>query len=155
VEPREQVAAGPLAILMTVRRFLTPAWLLRHAALIVLVGAFLWLGWWQLSRARGGNALSYGYAVEWPVFALFVIFVWYREVRAELRGRFEEPAPPPAVPEDLRISVPVRRPAAAPEPGPADDDGAHDDRAHRAYNDYLAWLAEHPDARPADYPGRR
>ncbi len=131
---------------MVVRRFLTPAWLLRHAALVVLVGAFLALGWWQLSRARGGNALSYGYAVEWPVFALFVIFVWYREVRAELRGGFEEPPPPPAVPEDLRITVPVRRPSAP----PPDEDGEN-----RAYNEYLAWLAEHPEARPADYPGRR
>jgi hypothetical protein len=137
-----------------VRRFLTPAWLLRHAALVVLVVAFVWLGWWQLSRARGGNALSYGYAVEWPVFALFVIFVWYREVRAVLRGRFEEPAPPPAVPEDLRISVPVRRPLATRAPG-TEPDTANEDGANRAYNDYLAWLAQHPEARPADYPGRR
>ena len=56
------------------RRFLTPSWLLRHAAMVGLVAAFLALGWWQVGRARGGNMLSYGYAIEWPVFALFVIF---------------------------------------------------------------------------------
>ena len=69
------------------RRFVTPGWLLRHAALVLLVAGFLVLGWWQLGRARGGNALSFGYAIEWPVFALFVIFLWYREVRAELPRR--------------------------------------------------------------------
>ena len=125
------------------RRFLTPRWLLRHAALVGLVAAFLALGWWQVGRARGGNVLSYGYAVEWPVFALFVIFVWTREVRAELRGGAVPPPPPSAVPEDLRIEVPVRRSATI-----------DDDAETRAYNEYLAWLNEHPDVRPRDYANR-
>jgi hypothetical protein len=126
-----------------VRRFLTPRWLVRHAIAVVLVAGCLALGWWQLDRARGGNLLSYGYAVEWPVFALFVVFVWAREVRAELRGGYAEPPPPPSVPEDLRIAVPTR-----PAPPPADDAEVS------AYNDYLAWLAAHPEARPRDYhPG--
>ena len=120
------------------RRFLTPRWLARHAALVVLVAAFLALGWWQIGRARQGNLLSYGYAVEWPLFAAFVVFVWGREVRDELRA-----APPPprasAVPEDLRIEVPVRAPAPVEE-----------DVATREYNEYLAWLAAHPEARPGD-----
>jgi hypothetical protein len=30
---------------------------------------------------------------------------------------------------------------------------AGDDPELSAYNDYLSWLAEHPGARPADYPG--
>jgi DNA-binding transcriptional regulator of glucitol operon len=128
-----------------VRRFLTLSWLLRHAAMVSLVAAFLALGWWQLARARGGNMLSYGYAIEWPVFALFVIFVWTREIRVELRGGAVEPEPRQGagVPEDLRIEVPGRRPASVP-PGEPDPDV-------RAYNDYLAWLSSHPDARPRDY----
>jgi hypothetical protein len=126
-----------------VRRFLAPRWLVRHAIAVVLVAGCFALGWWQLDRARGGNLLSYGYAVEWPVFALFVVFVWAREVRAELRGGYAEPPPPPSVPEDLRIEVPTR-----PAPPPADDAEVS------AYNDYLAWLAAHPEARPRDYhPG--
>lgn len=60
-------------------------------------------------RARPICLLSYGYAVEWPLFAAFVVFVWTREVRDELRA-----APPPprasAVPEELRIEVPARAP---------------------------------------------
>jgi hypothetical protein len=125
-----------------VRRFLTPRWLLRHAIAVVLVAGCLALGWWQLDRARGGNLLSYGYAVEWPVFALFVVFVWSREVRAELRGGYAEPPPPPSVPDDLRIEVPTR-PTSAPA----------EDAEVSAYNDYLAWLAAHPGARPRDYHG--
>jgi hypothetical protein len=126
-----------------VRRFLTPGWLLRHAIAVVLVAGCLGMGWWQIDRARGGNALSWGYAIEWPVFALFVVFVWSREVRATLRGGYVEPPPPPSdVPEDLRIEVPVRG-AAPPD----------DDPETVAYNRYLAWLAEHPQARPRDYRG--
>ena len=121
------------------RRFLTPRWLARHAALVVLVGAFLALGWWQLGRARAGNVLSYGYAVEWPLFALFVVFVWSREVRDELRAG-PPPPPTPAVPDDLRIEVPRRAPVPVEE-----------DAATREYNDYLAWLNAHPGARPRDY----
>ncbi|TMM43797.1 MAG: hypothetical protein E6F99_00015 [Actinobacteria bacterium] len=120
------------------RRFLTPRWLARHAALVVLVGAFLALGWWQLGRARAGNVLSYGYAVEWPLFALFVVFVWSREVRDELRAG-PPPPPTPAVPDDLRIEVPRRAPVPIEE-----------DAATGAYNEYLAWLAAHPEARPGD-----
>ncbi|MFB9239287.1 hypothetical protein ACFFWC_27770 [Plantactinospora siamensis] len=69
------------------RRLVTPAWLVRHALTALLVAGFLGLGWWQLSRAAGGNTLSWGYAVEWPVFAGFVLFLWWREVRHTLRDR--------------------------------------------------------------------
>jgi hypothetical protein len=109
--------------------------------MVVLVAAFLALGWWQIGRARGGNMLSFGYAIEWPVFALFVIFVWTREIRAELRGGAPEPEPATTVPADLRIEVPARRSSKKED----------DDAATREYNDYLAWLNAHPDARPRDY----
>ena len=55
-----------------------------HIPAFVLVTGFLALGWWQLSRAAAGNAISWGYAVEWPIFAGFVVFVWWREVRHAL-----------------------------------------------------------------------
>ncbi len=68
------------------KRLWTPSWIARHVAMVVLVTSFLGLGWWQVSRAAAGNAISWGYAVEWPVFAGFVVFVWWREVKHALRG---------------------------------------------------------------------
>jgi DNA-binding transcriptional regulator of glucitol operon len=124
--------------------------------MVLLTAACLVLGWWQIDRARGGNALSFGYAIEWPAFAIFVVFVWYREVRNERGG---------ARPEPVRISEPVlvrakdSAPAvdAAPmlEAAPAvdavkapEDEG---DPELAEYNQLLAWLAANPGSRPSDY----
>lgn len=126
--------------------------------MLVLVATFLSLGWWQIGRARGGNTLSFGYALEWPLFALFVIFVWYREIRSELRdgmaGRgasapasgpvdTDQTGPVPAPPGLLR-TVPTRPADPGHEP-------EAEDPALAEYNRYLAWLAENPDRRPAGY----
>ena len=83
------------------RRLLTPPWIVLHFFAVVLTVAFGLLGWWQLSRAQGGNAISWGYAFEWPLFALFTLALWIRQMRLELRkDRPEEPRrgkpePPP------------------------------------------------------------
>jgi DNA-binding transcriptional regulator of glucitol operon len=127
----------------------TPAWIARHVLALLLVAGCLGLGWWQFRRASGGNGLSWGYTFEWPVFAGFFAFLWFREVQLARRGgRPAEPEPP----------EPERRPGGAVTPGrpvrvakpaaPADDDPEL-----AAYNDYLAWLAAHPAAGPMDYPG--
>jgi hypothetical protein len=126
----------------------TPAWLVRHAVALALVVAFLALGWWQITRAAGGNLLSYAYAVEWPVFAGFVVFVWVKEVRrarASTGARAdhsEAPATTDAEPPALRSTRPARV-------GPGWD--ADGDEQLAAYNRYLVWLAANPTARPADY----
>jgi DNA-binding transcriptional regulator of glucitol operon len=61
----------------------TPSWLARHAIAVVLFVGFLGLGWWQYTRAAGGNTLSWGYMFQWPLFALFVGFLWVREIQHE------------------------------------------------------------------------
>ncbi|MBO4139546.1 hypothetical protein J5U46_05165 [Micromonospora tulbaghiae] len=139
-------------------RLWTPAWIVRHVAMVVLVAGCLGMGWWQVTRAAGGNAISFGYAIEWPVFAGFVIFVWWREVRQTLR------AADPAAAEDTApsagaapsVTVPatpaVRRPVRVVRVPAAPADGA-DDAELAAYNSYLSWLNANPGARPGDYPG--
>ena len=126
----------------------TPAWIARHVAALVLTGGFLGLGWWQYTRAADGNALSWGYAFQWPVFAAFVVFLWVRELQHERRaGRPAAPEPAEADPD---APVRIRRPVRVPSRPVADDAG---DPEVDAYNDYLAWMAAHPGAGPGDYPG--
>ncbi|GIJ24339.1 hypothetical protein [Micromonospora lutea] len=155
------------------KRLWTPAWIARHVAMVVLVTTFLGLGWWQVSRAAAGNAISWGYAVEWPIFAGFVVFVWWREVRHALRTdstpSADAGAPTsaghPATPVgpdgraasgatgSVRTEQPrsgIRRPVrvARVPAGPGEEDA---DLA--AYNRYLSWLNANPGAKPGDYPG--
>jgi DNA-binding transcriptional regulator of glucitol operon len=141
--------AGTLA---GVARFLTPSWLVRHLLMLVLVAACLVAGWWQIGRARGGNTLSFGYALEWPLFAGFVVFVWIKEIRAELRK--DDPVPQSeravTVPEELAAQpgyVPFR-------PTPVQRESGADvgDPELVAYNRYLEWLAANPGRRPSEYP---
>ncbi|HEY0000194.1 MAG TPA: hypothetical protein VGB74_07055 [Actinoplanes sp.] len=132
-------------------RLWTPAWIARHVLALVLTGGCLAMGWWQYSRATGGNALSWGYTFEWPVFAAFVVFLWFREVQLARRK-------PPAGNKTAPQTEPVRRPGAPVTVGrpirvPAGAAPTGDDPELDAYNDYLAWLAAHPGARAVDYPG--
>jgi hypothetical protein len=154
----------------------SPAWIARHLVAIVLVLAFLTLGWWQYSRAAGGNTLSWGYTFEWPVFAAFVVFLWIREIQHERRTRHaptdqrtgvqrtgvqrtgdqgtgDQGTPePPAAKRRPGSPVTVGRPVRVPSRPAAP---AEDDPELAAYNDYLSWLAAHPSAHPGDYPGAR
>lgn len=109
---------------------LTRKWLLRHALLLLALGIFLALGYWQLLRAGEGNARSVGYAFEWPLLALCAIYAWVRALRHDLR--------PPA-PEEP-ISTTRHRPASATTAQHVDDES---DEELAAYNRYLAELHEH------------
>ncbi len=137
------------------RRFLSPRWLAFHLLVLVLVAVFCALGWWQLRRAAEGNALSFGYALEWPAFAAFTVFVWYRTVRDTVRPPLAKPhaeqhadphagphAGPPTEPpagrsQEAAFTVPVLPARPAPAAVPEDEDPEL-----AAYNRYLASLAE-------------
>lgn len=130
-----------------------------------MVAAFAGLGWWQAGRAADGNTLSWAYTFEWPLFAIFVIVLWIREMRQTLRagrpearaggeshraedGRADQPV---ADQSAVRVQRPVitrRVRHATSEP---DDDS---DPQLAEYNRYLAWLNEHPEAKPSDYPAK-
>jgi hypothetical protein len=111
------------------RPLLTPSWLVRHVLTIGLVVAFLLLGRWQWHRAESGNSLSFAYTFEWPLFAAFVAFFWWKMLHFEIHP----PAETPADEIDLEDE-----PAEAP-PAPVD---TTDDPELAAYNNYLANLNE-------------
>jgi hypothetical protein len=106
-----------------VRRLLTPPWIVLHCFAVVLTVAFGLLGWWQLSRAQGGNAISWGYAFEWPLFAVFTLALWIRQMRLELaKDRPEgetprgKPAPPPMTSPFETAILQAREAETAPPP---------------------------------------
>ncbi len=42
-------------------------------------GAF----WFELHRAEGGNELSWAYVFEWPLLAVFVVYMWWKFLHPE------------------------------------------------------------------------
>jgi hypothetical protein len=119
------------------RFLITPKWLAWHLLMVGLVFGMLALGDWQWHRAVSGNALSWAYTFEWPIFAVFAVVFWAKTIRDE----FHPPvtgsgADPPDLPAG---AVP-----GAPRPGAAIPDtepGTPEEEAElAAYNAYLARL---------------
>jgi hypothetical protein len=51
-----------------------------HIALAVFIPACVALTWWQAARAVGGNTLSWVYTFEWPLFAGYATYMWWKLV---------------------------------------------------------------------------
>jgi DNA-binding transcriptional regulator of glucitol operon len=49
-----------------------------HLTALIVVPGCLALGWWQLHRALSGNELSWAYTFEWPLFAIYGVYMWWR-----------------------------------------------------------------------------
>ena len=120
----------------------------RRPALFALAavgaGGCLLLAWWQWSRyeSSAGTFLNLGYALQWPMFAAFCVYAYFKFVRLEEAPpeyQEETAGKPTAIPDGL---LPERPKAAIP---------ADDDPTLREYNAYLADLArsnpEHPEDR--------
>ncbi len=138
---------------------ITPRWLAWHAFAVVAATGMLWLGDWQFHRAEGGNALSWAYTFEWPIFTIFGVVFWAKTIIDEYRapggsakstlaaadGLPDGDSPPgdsppgDSLPGDL---LPLRAHAAV-----ARDEQADDDPELAAYNAYLARLHSRPGAR--------
>jgi len=110
-----------------------PRWLGWHLLMVVSFWGMLWLGDWQLHRALSGNALSWAYTFEWPLFACFAVVFWARTIRDEVREKRDEQAVPDASRPELPLGVGSIQATTA---VPADDD----DEELSAYNAYLARL---------------
>ncbi len=119
------------------RRILAPKWLGFHVLAVLLVLVMLRLGWWQWHRAESpsGGLQNLGYAIQWPVFACFVVFMWWKTVRDELRRRARQDAPPATTDprEERQPVMGLTTPAEGATTDEIDDELA-------AYNRYLADL---------------
>lgn len=112
------------------RRWLSARACRLHVAVLLAVPLCLVAGWWQATRALAGNALSYAYAVEWPLFAGLAVWTWWQLVHTD----------PPAAPTPDRATtaVPDGAHPAGPPPRPAPSwDPATEPPELQAYNRYL------------------
>ncbi|UGT60254.1 transcriptional regulator [Nocardia asteroides] len=103
------------------------------ALVVVAALACLALGWWQWERfeSSSGTGQNLGYALQWPLFAGFVVFAYFRFVRLERDDEEAAEAPPrPSAAREIPAGILPERPAAARD----------DDPELAAYNSYLAEL---------------
>lgn len=98
-----------------------------HAVIVVIVPTFIGLCVWQVDRAVSGNSLSWAYVFEWPFFAGYAVYMWWR---------FVHDVPDTEPQPGTRASG-----AVVPPPAPTAVASAEDEEL-AAYNDYLAELAE-------------
>ena len=108
-----------------------PAWFSRRAVLLhltalIVVPGCLALGWWQLHRALSGNTLSWAYTVEWPLFAGYGVYMWWR-ILHEQPGRISQ----------LEQDTVANAPATT---GAGQGQYEEEDEELAAYNRYLAQL---------------
>jgi DNA-binding transcriptional regulator of glucitol operon len=109
----------------------------RRPALIVLAllaaSGCLALGWWQWTRfqSASGSFQNLGYALQWPAFAGFCVYAYYKFVRYE-------DAPPE--PRETRFVTEIPDGLLPERPKSAQRNA--DDAALLEYNTYLAELAK-------------
>jgi hypothetical protein len=119
------------------RFLISRRWLGWHLCMVVCVLGMLALGYWQYRRAMEGNALSWAYTFEWPMFAIFAVVFWAKTIRDEFR--------PPDI-DDIADRPEYAVGLAASEINEAEGRelmlAEPDDPDLAAYNAYLARLSE-------------
>ncbi len=68
------------------RLVLSPRWIAWHLLTLGAMVACGFLAAWQWHRAGSamGSALNVGYGLQWPVFAVFFAWIWWRMLRIEI-----------------------------------------------------------------------
>src|ERR1700712_974690 len=74
-----------------VRKLFTIRWIGFHVLTIGCVVLFAILGHWQwdVGGLKRGSLRNYAYGMEWWIFAVILLILWWRLLRQELKG---EPA---------------------------------------------------------------
>jgi hypothetical protein len=107
-----------------------------HVVILIVVPAFLALCLWQISRALGGNTLSWAYVFEWPLFACYAVYMWWRFVHEAAEEKAPAGNAGPA-PDGTNATAAAASPLAEETAQEKEED-----KEMAAYNDYLARLAE-------------
>jgi len=68
-----------------------------HLTLVVGLAICTAAFWFELSRAEGGNELSWAYVFEWPLLGLFAVYMWWKILHPgfTIRRPREKPAVAP------------------------------------------------------------
>ncbi len=135
--------------------------ILAHLTVVIVAPGCLVAAWWQANRALSGNLPSYIYSVEWPIFSIYAVYLWWKIVHEvpgvpanapETPGTPETPETPetPGTPEALEAStnapgVPTNNKNETRYPVIGRDKirifEDDDDLERAAYNNYLKELA--------------
>ena len=131
------------------RLVLSPRWLMWHVLTLGAMATCGFLSAWQWHRAGSamGSALNVGYGLQWPVFAVFFGWIWWRMLRIEIE-RVRAAAPRVAV-----TATPAARPSSSSpfvhRTGRVRPPAEADDPELAEYNRMLAALAAR-DREPQD-----
>jgi hypothetical protein len=122
--------------------WLSPRALKLHAVILVVVPGFMALCIWQLYRAVHGNELSWAYVFEWPFFAAYAVYMWWRFVHeapdAATVSADSDAAPASGTAHTAEEDAEEGAAQGAVQGG---EDHADEDAELAAYNEYLAQLA--------------
>ena len=128
-----------------------------HLTIVIVVPTFIGLFWWQVQRVRQGNTLSWAYVFEWPFFAGYAVYLWWKlvhdqpepETRPTEAGAALEAATETAGTTSATAASGAPASTGAAGEGAVPDGGgdpttgpeaSEDDRELAAYNRYLAEL---------------
>lgn len=81
-----------------------------HVMAVLVIGVCLTAGWWQLDRALSGNGRSWAYTVEWPFFAAYAGWMWWKLLHDEPGFAKEPPTSESPSADDAHAPVPEKDP---------------------------------------------
>lgn len=109
--------------------------------------------WWQVDRALSGNELSWAYVFEWPIFAGYAAYMWWRLIHDQTPAATpREPLEPAHLDgeQGAEYSQPIqvgpiddaagRQCGSVPSGAAIDDYDDPEEQEREAYNRYLADL---------------
>ena len=118
----------------------------------MVVPGCLALGWWQATRALSGNTLSWAYTFEWPIFAAYAVFMWWKLLPEQPAGEHAAsgperplgtPTPTVEVASAAGLTAPTAvatTPTVGSSPMPLEGSAAGEDAELAEYNRYLGAL---------------